>query len=618
MSGVPRMYVCGEDFWGSVGEVVGQSFASIARSMLPMRLDQVKLPAWNEMMTARATGCEAQEEGAEEVEGGAGRDTVQVEIEVPFALEMKKSTVLKKLKAIAAQQYTSAFVLQLQCVGVASDSCNAALSTADGVRASEHVLCAVQVDAAQVAKALEEGTPIALSGDASVGAARCCACTACITCNTCNTRVLAHAVHRRPVPVPPLEGSRACTHACTRVYSGCTGINVISITRKSPPGQDAFRAVVMLEAVQLLCDLAHLVLALLTLISPVRFALLLVLVFERKSRWPRRTDIKIMSYAQYLRSLLDAALARVALCLNEACKQRQQRARREEVCEEHALAIDPLSPYTTLRAECEALEQYCSSLRLYTYLRDDVARDLVLKQTIADLAVMYYQAVSLVASQRPEAGSEEGFGIQEAATVQEAKTVEEDEEDEEEETEDAKKLRVCTGEVAVLELSCRATSDVAAGAHAVDCVLEVDKAPCESLHSRGVARETFRSQGVGDPATCRVLPGVVWCMPLCADTECRCGKVSVVARAAKLAAGRAYAERCKWEAAVARHREHLAQLITNEAGKRSAPGVFTRNISVSSASWGGVHAAERGREGGRGASVHACEQYLHASLRARF
>ena len=119
---------------------------------------------------------------------------MQVEIEVPFALEMKKSTVLKKLKAIAAQQYTSAFVLQLQCVGVASDSCNAALSTADGVRASEHVLCAVQVDAAQVAKALEEGTPIALSGDASVGAARCCAC------------MLQHSLHH----LQHLQHPRAC------------------------------------------------------------------------------------------------------------------------------------------------------------------------------------------------------------------------------------------------------------------------------------------------------------------------------------------------------------------------------------------------------------------------
>ena len=75
----------------------------------------------------------------------------------------------------------------------------------------------------------------------------------------------------------------------------------VTVSRQSRVGQENFKFVVLAEFVQLVLDVAHVLLAVLTLVNPVRFVMLLVLLFEDKAQWPRRVDAKLLSASAYLR-----------------------------------------------------------------------------------------------------------------------------------------------------------------------------------------------------------------------------------------------------------------------------------------------------------------------------
>ncbi len=120
------LYVIGDSFWGSVASVLGSGVTNIAKSMLPLsiRVGVVLVPIAQspEVLVAGSAQCQ---------------------FALDFSsLKAKSSTVLKKLRLLAA--YQNEFCLQVQ------------FKPASG--GSEQVLFAVVVSAAELVKSAETGT----------------------------------------------------------------------------------------------------------------------------------------------------------------------------------------------------------------------------------------------------------------------------------------------------------------------------------------------------------------------------------------------------------------------------------------------------------------------------
>ena len=237
LSQAPYLLLCGEStWWDSLSGVLGGPTAMAMRSFLPLRLRQVDLLAVNE-----------QTDSEENV----------VAFEVPYGVgTLKKSTVEKKLDLIA-KAGPHDFVLQLQCQCVSTSS---SAPAAPSSRVEEHVLCAIQINCAQLLHSLQTGEAVALDNAD------------------------------------------------------------IRISRTSAPGQDAFKFLVLAQFLQIIPDLFHFVLVLLTMLNPPHFIMLVVCLFEGKDNWVRRNDALLLSSSKRLKFLFDSGLVHVCGMLNEASK----------------------------------------------------------------------------------------------------------------------------------------------------------------------------------------------------------------------------------------------------------------------------------------------------------
>ena len=164
-----------------------------------------------------------------------------------------------------------------------------------------------------------------------------------------------------------------------------SGDDAITITRSSRPGQESFRFLVVAELGELLLDAGHLALAVLTLINPVRFLMLLMLLFEGKEQWQRRVDEKLLSGSEYLRDTLEEGMRKVCMMLNESAK------RRHVPCPELP-CLDPQKPYLKVN-QPDAMREYLASMKLLKNLRASSTRKLALYRLQADMSRFYYHAL---------------------------------------------------------------------------------------------------------------------------------------------------------------------------------------------------------------------------------